>query len=344
MIRPGARVGVVGPMGAVGRELCGLLEARGVTTPRLLGRRAEPSSSPSAPPIVALSEESLTGLDVVFFCVPPEVARVWVPRAAEAAALVIDNSSAFRMNARTPLVIPEINGHLLDARPRVVANPNCSTILLLMAVAPIHQAFGCERVEVTTFQAVSGRGRRGLEELDAASKAELAGEPYEGRVFPEPVAFNVFSHESPIDPATGSNGEEQKIVRETHRILERPPRITATSLRAAVRRSHCEAVSLALSRPVTETELCNVLATAPGVQLVDQRATGRFPTARRAQGAHDVLVGRLRADRSYPPAADRSAPERWRHFHLFLAGDQLLKGAALNALQIADRWLRRVDA
>jgi aspartate-semialdehyde dehydrogenase len=334
VIGPGTAVGIVGASGAVGEELRRLLAERGVVRPRLLGRAG------AAPPVRELSEASFAGLGVVFFCAPREVAREWVPRAAAAGRLVVDNSAAFRMDAATPLVIPEVNGHLLADRPRVVANPNCSTILLLVAVAPIHRAFGCERIEVTTFQAVSGAGRRGVEELEAATRAELAGRPFAGEVFPEPAAFNVFSHDSPVDPATGRNGEEEKIVRETRRILAPPPRVAASAVRVAVRRSHCEAVGLTLARPASEAELRGVLAAAPGVELVDDRAAGRFPTARRAEGRGTVLVGRLRADHSHPPAAaGRDGRPRWRHHHLFLAGDQLLKGAALNALQIADAWL-----
>ncbi len=339
-VGPGHRVGLVGASGAVGRELLSLLAARGIESIRRLGRPDPRSTEHRVEETVPLSDAALTGLDLIFFCAPGEVAEEWVPRAARVGAMVIDNSSAFRAAPDIPLVIPEVNGHLLNADPppRVVANPNCSTILLLMAIAPIHDALGCERLEVTTYQAVSGAGLRAIEELEDATRADLTGGEYVPAVFREPAAFNVFSHDSAVDPETGCNGEEEKVVREVARILDRPPRVAATCIRVPVRRSHCEAVSLSLSHPATESRVRDILRDAPGVRLVDDRETQCFPSARRAEGRNEVLVGRLRPDRSYPAVGrDAGDEELWSHFQLFLAGDQLLKGAALNALQIADR-------
>jgi len=315
-----------------------LLVGRGVAEVRTIGRTSEIRKKPSNIADTPLGETAFDGLDVVFFCTPAEVSRTWVPVAAKSGSLVIDNSSAFRMDPETPLIIPEVNGERLTAETAIVANPNCSTILLLVALAPIHRAYGSERVSVSTYQAVSGAGRRAIEELDEAARSDLAGEEHLGEVFDEPVAFNVFSHDSPVDPATGRNGEEEKIVREVERILERPPRVAATCVRVPVRRSHCEAVQIALRRYASEKEVRDVLRRAPGVVLVDDREAGKFPTARGAEGEALVSVGRLRIDRSHDTLSAKRGRgvERSRHFQLFLAGDQLLKGAALNALQIAE--------
>jgi aspartate-semialdehyde dehydrogenase len=324
VIGPALRVGVAGPGGAVGGELLRLLAERGVE-PRRLGRGS--------------GDRSFAGLDVCFLATPAAVSARWAPVAVAAGALVVDCSSAFRADPRVPLVVPEVNGHRLETRPRLVASPNCATILLVVAVAPLHRAFGCERLSVTTFQALSGAGRRALAELEAATRADLAGRAHPPAALHEPLAFNVFSHDSAVDPESGVNGEEAKIVAEVARLLEQPPRVAATCVRVPVRRVHCEAVEVTLRRPASEGEVRRRLVAAAGVRVVDDRAGNRFPTARRAEGCGEVLVGRLRPDRSRPPAGRGADGVRWHAFQLFLAGDQLLKGAALNALQVADRLL-----
>ncbi|HMB55430.1 MAG TPA: Asd/ArgC dimerization domain-containing protein, partial [Thermoanaerobaculia bacterium] len=268
MIGPAHRVGVAGPGGAVGGELLRLLAGRDVEA-RRLGRDGD---------------RSFDGLDVCFFATPAAVSARWAPAAVAAGALAVDCSSAFRSDPRVPLVVPEVNGGLLDTRPRLVASPNCATILLAVAVAPLHRAFGCERLSVTTFQALSGAGRQALAELEASTRAHLAGRPDEPVALHEPLAFNVFSHDSAVDPESGLNGEEAKIAAEMARLLEQPPRIAATCVRVPVRRVHCEAVELTLRRAASEAEVRRILAAADGVRLVDDRAANRFPTARRAEG------------------------------------------------------------
>lgn len=331
-------VAVVGASGAVGRELLALLAARGLRPERLLGSRDRVIETPHGTyQQTPLAQNSFTGVEMAFFCAPSLVAREQAAVAVDAGCLVVDNSSAFRLDKAVPLVVPEVNGealHGLGDGVGLVANPNCSTIILLMAIAPLHRAFGCERLDVTTYQAVSGAGSRAMEELRRATRADLEGRHWQPTVFKEPVAFNVFSHDSEVDAETGYNGEETKIVREVAKILEDPPAVTATCLRVPVMRSHCEAVTVTLQRSVTEAELQKALEAAPGVRILDDREANRFPTAREAVGSGEVLVGRIRPDRSR--SAEDSAGTRWRSFHLLIAGDQLLKGAALNALQIGD--------
>jgi aspartate-semialdehyde dehydrogenase len=249
-------------------------------------------------------------------------------------AVVIDNGSDFRLDPEVPLVVPEVNGHLLrpaGGPPGVVANPNCSTILLLVALEPIRRAFGVSRIDVTTYQAVSGAGTAGMDELAESARAELDGRAHSPRVFPEPSAFNVFSHDASVDLATGLNGEEQKIIAEVRRIWDAPDlAICPTCVRVGVFRGHAEAVTVTLAEAARETDVRSVLQEAPGIRLQDDRRRNRFPTPRRAAGEDEVLVGRVRADPSEPPSGGRNT-----RFALFLAGDQLRKGAALNALQIA---------
>ncbi len=330
------RVAIVGARGAVGAELAAILRGQGVEDVRLL------SCSPGTAGL-DLSTETLSDRDVVFLCTPSEVSRRWAPRALAAGALVVDNSSAFRLDPAVPLVIPEVNPEALSDS-RLIANPNCSTILLLLVLAPLHRVFGVRRVSVATYQAVSGAGALAIAELREATAAALDGRPFEPTVFSEPVAFNCFSHDSVVDPATGSNGEEEKIVAESRRILAasggEPPLLTATCIRVPVIRSHCEAVDVTLARPASLAALRRVLGAAPAVCLVDDRRRNRFPTSRSAEGGDEVLVGRLRLDRSRP--IERvGGVLRGHGCQLFLAGDQLRRGAALNAVAIAAQWLAR---
>ncbi|MFG0319053.1 MAG: aspartate-semialdehyde dehydrogenase [Planctomycetota bacterium JB042] len=316
------RVVVVGSSGAVGRELLALLAARGVPPERIvaLRRRAEGGAS-------ALDGFPFAPDDLVLFCAGASVSRREVPRALAAGARVIDLSSAFRRDESVPLVVPEVNGDALDGADRLVAGPNCTATLLCVALAPLERTFGLARIVVATYQAVSGAGARAIEELRRQTRAALDDAPLRPEVFPEPIAFNVFSHESAVDPETGRNDEEEKVIRETRRLLGRPDLpIDCTCMRVPVERAHTEAVDVTLRRPATEEEVRSVLGAAPGVSLVDDRAAARFPTPRLAAGRDDVLVGRIR--RSTDPAG----------IQLVVCGDQLRKGAAANALAIMDRW------
>jgi aspartate-semialdehyde dehydrogenase len=340
MMQHYSRIAVVGATGAVGNEALAILAAAGVPAARIRALASQKSAGTHLPyaggtiPVHALDDRSFAGTDLALFCATSDVARQFVPLAVEAGAIVVDNSSAFRHDPAVPLVIPEVNGELVtSSQSRTFANPNCSTIILLVAVAPIARAFGVQRIVVSTYQAVSGAGARALEELTAQAADVLAGKPAAPGVFSEPCAFNVFSHNSAIDPATGLNGEELKIIRESHRILaDDRVSISPTCVRVPVLRAHSEAITLTLDRPASEQELRDCLAAAPGVRIVDDRRGNRFPTPLKATHTDDVLVGRIRLDPGTP--ADVSC--RSRGVCLFVCADQLRKGAALNAIQIAE--------
>lgn len=240
--------------------------------------------------------------------------------------MVIDNSSAFRLDPDVPLVVPEVNSDALRGHRGLIANPNCTAIILAVALWPLHRARRLRRVVVSTYQAVSGAGARALAELESQTRDVLAGRPPRPTVFPVPCAFNVFSHDSPVGP-DGCNGEETKVIQETRKMFAAPALpIAVTCIRVPVRRAHTESVAAEFAEPLDVADARQLLTAAPGVRVVDDPAAGRFPTPLDATGQDDVLVGRLRQDMSIP---DR------RGVQLLCCGDQLRKGAALNAVQIA---------
>ena len=337
-------VAVFGATGAVGRELLAILAERGhapervlaVASARSAGQRVDYGAESLV--VHAPDVDRLTRSDLVFLAAGRDVAREWAPRLVCAGARVVDNSSAFRRDGDVPLIVPEVNGDALAAGDaRLVANPNCSTILLVLALEPLRRAFGLERVIVTTYQAVSGAGARAMEELRDQTRLALAGRSLPPRIFPEPCAFNVFPHESAVDPVSGSNEEEHKLLRETRRIWgDGAPGLVPTCARVPVLRSHAEAIVATLSTPAREADVRAALAAGPGLRLVDDRAAGRFPTSLRASGGDDVLVGRVRTAADETPDAEG----RVRGFCLWLCADQLRRGAATNALGIADLMMR----
>ncbi len=251
-----------------------------------------------------------------------------------AGATVVDNSSAFRMDERYALVVPEINAGEITAGT-IIANPNCSTIIMLMGVTPIREKFGVKRIAVSTYQAVSGAGAAAMAELETQSRELLEGIEPEPKVFDDICAFNVFSHDTAIG-ADGYNVEERKMIEETRKIWgDGEVAITATCIRVPVMRTHCESINLTFDAPVDEGDLKamrEAIAAFPGTQLVDDRENNCFPTPRLATGVDDVLVGRLRLDLSQMTADGKAS----YGMELFVAGDQIRKGAALNALQIAE--------
>lgn len=325
------QVAIVGATGAVGRELLQILESRRfpLTSLRLF------ASSRSAGKTVSFAGGTVTieplpdhgdlQSDVVFSSAGGSISREHAWRWAEHGAVVIDNTSAWRMDPRVPLVIPEINQQATAAHRGVIANPNCSTIIGLMALAPLHRAFGLNRATVATYQAVSGAGAAGIEELERQSRAALEGESPAAEKFQHPIAFNLFSHDSEVGE-DGYNVEERKLLLESRKILSSPElAISATCVRVPVFRAHSEAIHAEFSRPVTVAEAREVLAGAAGLRLVDDRQENLFPMPSSASGEDDVLVGRLREDASREGA-----------LALFVAGDQIRKGAALNAVQIGE--------
>jgi len=324
-------VAVAGATGAVGVEFLAVLEERSFPVGRLVPLASERSVGRTVEfggrswTVEDLETADFAGVDVAFFSAGGARSLAHAPRAAEAGALVVDNSSAFRMDPAVPLVVPEVNAARAHEHRGIIANPNCSTILLVVALAPLERHVPIERVVCATYQAVSGSGAGGLRELAAQGEAEREGRPLETQVYPRPIHANVI----PFVQAFGEDAitlEEWKMVHETRRILERPEfRITATCVRVPVRRAHSEAVNVVFERPVTPAEARGWLEEAPGVRVVDDPASLSFPTPRDADGGDDVLVGRIRRDPSHPRGLD-----------LWLTGDQLRKGAALNAVQIAE--------
>jgi aspartate-semialdehyde dehydrogenase len=214
----------------------------------------------------------------------------------------------------------------------VIANPNCSAIILVVAVSPLRAAFGLERMVVSTYQAASGAGAAAMDELATQTSAVLSGDEANPQIFAEPCAFNVFSHDTPVDASSGSNVEEQKVIEETRKIFDdNSLRMSVTCIRVPVLRAHAESLNLTLGTPASEADVRATLEAAPGVRVVDDRVANDFPTSLKASGGDDVLVGRIRGDRSQP-----HQDGKYSGFELFISGDQLRKGAALNAIQIAD--------
>jgi aspartate-semialdehyde dehydrogenase len=349
MSRP--HIAVVGATGAVGREMLEILEQRRfphASVKLLASARSAGTSLPfmgRAHPVEALTAESLKGVDIALFSAGGSISKEFGPIAAKVGCTVVDNSSAFRMTAGVPLVIPEVNPGALgdrklrnaDGTGKIIANPNCSTIILLMAATPLRNAFGVERMVVSTYQAASGAGAKGMDELEAQTRADLAGKPVAPEVFHEPYAFNLFSHNTAIDPATGLNVEETKVIHETWKIWnDADVSISPTCVRVPVRRAHAESVNVTLKTPATVGQVRSALAGFAGVELVDDRAGNRFPTPLKASGKDAVLVGRVRPDAGRKPVSGTGETAAYTGFDLFICGDQLRKGAALNAIQIAE--------
>lgn len=334
-----AQVAIVGATGAVGREMIACLEKRRFpvadlrlfASERSAGRRLSFRGETLA--VELLGDDSLAGSDLVLFAADAATSRRFAPAAAARGAVVVDNSSAFRMDPAAVLVVPEVNGEALAGHGGIIANPNCCAAIAVLALAPLHRAAGLRRVIASTYQAASGAGAQAMDELLQSTSAYLTGRPYRPRVLAHPYAFNLFSHDSEVDPGTGANGEEQKIVQELQRILAAPGlRVGVTCVRVPVLRAHAISMTVELERPLAPDEALALLARAPGIKVVHDPAANRFPMPSEAAGREEVLVGRVRRDLGDPEG---------RTLSLFVAGDQLLKGAALNAVQIAERLLAR---
>jgi aspartate-semialdehyde dehydrogenase len=328
-------VAVVGATGAVGAEILGCLERRRFP---LSGLRVFASTRSAGKTLrfrgadIAVSEVgdgSFAGIDIALFSAGSAAAKRYAPLAVQAGAVVIDNSSAFRSRPDVPLVVPEINGDAIRSHSGIIANPNCTAAISAMALWPIHRRNAIRRVTLASYQAASGAGAAAMAELEASTRAYLDGQRYEHRVFRHPYAFNLFSHDSGIDPETGYNGEELKVMAETKRILgDTGMRVSATCVRVPVLRAHSVALAIECEMPITPEEARNVLKGALGIRVVDDRLANLFPMPSDTSGQDDVLVGRIRRDLS-----DGTG----RSLSLFACGDQILKGAALNAVQIAER-------
>jgi aspartate-semialdehyde dehydrogenase len=275
-----------------------------------------------------LQEDSFSGVDIALFSAGGATSRRFAPLAVRAGATVIDNSSAFRMDPDVPLVVPEINAAAIRSHHGIIANPNCCAIISITPLWPVQRAKRIVRLMLATYQAASGAGAAAMHELQEATRAYLEGRPYQQRVLPHPYAFNLFSHNTRIDPQSGYNEEEIKVIQETRKIFADPGiRVSATCVRVPVLRAHSVAITFECQQPITPAEVRELLQAAPGVRLVDDPERNHFPMPRDASGEDAILVGRIRQDLSDPEG---------RSISLFVAGDQLLKGAALNAVQIAE--------
>ncbi len=330
---------ILGATGAVGQELISLLAERRFPIAELIPL----ASSRSAGSRLDWQGEQLIvrpveagvfdDLDLVLASAGGSTSRAWAPLAAAAGAVVIDNSSAFRMDPSVPLVVPEVNAAAAFAHRGIIANPNCTTILLTLALAPLAARRPLRRVVVSTYQSASGAGARAMEELRSLSRTVLEGGTPVSEVLPHSLAFNLFLHNSPLQP-NGYCEEELKMLHETRKIMDLPElRLSATCVRVPVLRAHSEAVNIEFLEPFPIEEARSILAAAPGVELIDQWESNRFPMPTDVTGRDPVAVGRIRQDLSEPNALE-----------LWLCGDQIRKGAALNAIQIAELLIQGPEA
>ena len=324
-------VAILGATGAVGTELLALLEERNFPLGNLKLLASERSAGKSISfagkdlVIEAVTESSFDDVDIVLASAGGSISKKWLPIATKAGAISIDNSSAFRMHPDVPLVVPEVNPEAAAQHKGIIANPNCTTILMTVAIYPLHQVQPIQRIVVSTYQSASGAGARAMEEVKVQSQAMLNGEPAIPEILPYPLAFNLFPHNSPMTENSYCE-EEMKMVNETRKIIgDHDIRITATCVRVPVLRAHSEAINLEFAHPFNPDKAREILAKADGVKVVEDFSKNYFPMPIDASGKDDVLVGRIRQDISHPNGLE-----------LWLCGDQIRKGAALNAVQIAE--------
>lgn len=332
----GCNLAIAGVTGAVGQEFLKILEEREfafdslkmLASSRSKGKRIEFKGKSYV--VEELTAGSFEKIDIALFSAGGARSREFAPAAVKSGAVVVDNSSAFRMDPEVPLVIPEINPEKIKENKGIIANPNCSTIVGIVPVWPLHKANAVKRMVVSTYQAASGAGQSAMVELEEQSREILSGKEPACKAFPYQIAFNVFSHNSALGP-NGYNEEEMKMVKETQKIFDCPEiAITCTCIRIPVFRAHCESINLEFTESITADEVRDLLSTAPGVSVLDDREHNRFPMPIDAMGKDDIFVGRIRQDES---VADN------RGINIWVAGDQLRKGAALNAVQIAERLI-----
>ncbi|MFZ4614926.1 MAG: aspartate-semialdehyde dehydrogenase [Rectinemataceae bacterium] len=329
------RVAVVGALGAVGQEMIKTLEQRNFPVSELVpldiaskaGFMVDFRGAKVA--VRAAEKGAFAGLDFALFSAGSEASLELAPLAAEEGVIVIDNSAAWRMDPAVPLVVPEVNPQALDGHRGIIANPNCSTIQMLVACKPIHDAFTIKRIVVSTYQAVSGTGAPAIEEMKAQAAAFVKGEKITASVYPRQILFNALPH---IDVFldNGYTKEEMKMVHETHKILDPNIAVSPTAVRVPVFRGHSESVNVETERPFTLAAVRALLEKAPGVTVMDDPSRGIYPTALDAEGQDATFVGRLRLDPTVPHGLS-----------MWVVSDNLRKGAALNAVQIAETLIAR---
>lgn len=330
------RVAILGATGAVGTELLELLESRQfpladltlLSSPRSAGKLLQFRGENLK--VQAVEASSFKNCDLVLASAGGSTSKAWADTIKAAGAVMVDNSSAFRMQSDVPLVVPEINAEAAATHQGIIANPNCTTILMGVAIYPLHRIQPIQRIVVSTYQSASGAGALAMEEVKQQSRDILDGREPRPDILPYPLAFNLFPHNSPIT-ANHYCEEEMKMVNETRKIFEAPHlRITATCVRVPVLRAHSEAINLEFDSPFAADRAKTVLADAPGVKVVEDWEQNYFPMPLDASGKDAVLVGRIRQDISHPNGLE-----------LWLCGDQIRKGAALNAVQIAELLVDR---
>ncbi len=327
---------IAGVTGAVGQEFLKIIEQRDfpfdsvrmLASSRSAGKKITFKRKEYI--VEEMTKKSFDRVNIALFSAGASRSKEFAPAAIEAGAVVVDNSSAFRMDPDVPLVIPEINPQAIKQHKGIIANPNCSTIIGIVPVWPLHKANPVKRMIVSTYQAASGAGTSAMLELESQTREILEGKSPTCKAFPYQIAFNIFSHNSQLDP-DGYNLEEVKMVKETRKIFDCPDiAITCTCVRIPVFRAHCESINLEFTDPITPDQVRDLLSVAPGVSVLDDREHNRFPMPIDATDKDDVLVGRIRQDFSVPEN---------RGINIWVAGDQLRKGAALNAVQIAEKLL-----
>jgi aspartate-semialdehyde dehydrogenase len=333
MKREGLKIAIAGATGAVGETLLNILDERDFPFAELVPLASERSAGERVKcggrgfTVQELDKYDFAGVDIAFFSAGGKVSKLHAPRAAQAGAVVIDNTSEFRYDAQVPLVVAEVNPDKIHDRPRgIIANPNCSTMQMLVALAPIHRAVGIERINVATYQSVSGAGRSALEELGRQTAAMLNFQEPKPERFPVQIAFNVIPHIDDFQP-NGYTKEEMKLVWETRKILgDDAIQVNPTAVRVPVFYGHAEAVHLETREKISAERARELIAAAPGAVVFDERKPGGYPTpVTHAAGQDPVYVGRIREDISHP-----------RGLSLWVVADNIRKGAALNAVQIAE--------
>ena len=330
-MNPNPHVAVVGATGAVGIEMIKTLEKRNfpvgkltlLASARSVGKKLKFKGQEIA--ITELTKDSFTGVDIALFSAGGSISKEFAPIAAKAGCVVVDNSSAFRQDDSVPLVVPEINAADVKKHKGIIANPNCTTAITLMALYPLHQAFGCKRIFASSYQAVSGTGAKAIAELERQVGEVVAGRPVTREVYPHQIAFNVLPHVDSFLPS-GYTKEEMKMENEGRKIMHHPSfRASVTCVRVPVYRAHSIAVSAEFERPVSLEAALAALKVAPGLDVIDNPAKCEYPLPLYQAEKYNCAVGRLRLD---------CALENGLCF--WVSGDQLLKGAALNAVQIAE--------
>jgi len=325
------RIAILGVTGAVGQEFLSILEERKFPVEKLKPLASSKSAGQKIKfrgETIAIEEarpEAFKGIDLVLSSAGASVSRRLAPEAVKAGAVVVDNTSAYRMDPGVPLVVPEINREEIFKHKGIIANPNCSTIIMVVPLHPLHRAAHAKRVIVSTYQAASGAGMRAMLELEQQTRELLEGKDPTKKVFRHQIAFNLFSHDSGIRP-DGFTEEEFKMIQETRKIFGMPElRIVTTTIRVPVLRAHSESLVVEFEKPLSENDARQILEKAPGVEVVDRRQENYFPMPIDATGKDNILVGRIRKD-----------PSSENGLAFFVSGDQLRKGAALNAIQIAE--------